>query len=294
MHCSSSTTDHHIVSRHVFRLGEGFWDMRLRLVALAAAALLATPGVAAADNVGGGWSDVINWPLIPLHTVLLPDGRVLSYGSNSDGTQTGCFIYDLWIREQGADRLASDAAQPDRDRPVLQRAVRPAAERRRRPVRRRQLDRLATTNIGNNNSHRFQAADSDTLTRGEHEPAALVRHRDHAAERRDLHPGRAKAPGSPTGPRSATRRGNFRLLGGVDTSTCTGGTRATGWRRTAGSSAFPTAPCTMSILPGAGTLTEVGTMPPRPSGVTSSEVDVRAGPDPARRRRRQRHSATDG
>ena len=42
------------------------------------------------------WSPVYNWPLITVHAVLLPDGRVLSYGTNGDGTQTGRFIYSLW------------------------------------------------------------------------------------------------------------------------------------------------------------------------------------------------------
>ncbi len=47
-------------------------------------------------HLKGMWSPVYDWPLIPIHTLLLPDGRVLSYGSNADGTQTGNFIYDLW------------------------------------------------------------------------------------------------------------------------------------------------------------------------------------------------------
>jgi YVTN family beta-propeller protein len=60
--------------------------------------ILATSfGVAtAAPNVTGAWSPVISWPLIPLHMVLMPDGRVLSFGTNTDGTQTGYFIYDVW------------------------------------------------------------------------------------------------------------------------------------------------------------------------------------------------------
>ena len=49
----------------------------------------------------GMWSSVTAWPLIPLHVVLLPDGRVMSYGTgtlvpNNPGKQTGKFIYDVW------------------------------------------------------------------------------------------------------------------------------------------------------------------------------------------------------
>ena len=59
--------------------------------------LVAAAGVAtAAPNVTGAWSPVTPWPLIPLHMVLMPDGRVLSFGTKADGTQTGSFIYDVW------------------------------------------------------------------------------------------------------------------------------------------------------------------------------------------------------
>src|SRR5262245_29807602 len=50
----------------------------------------------AAPNETGVWSNVIPWPLIPVHMVLMPDGRVLSFGTKADGTQTGNFIYDVW------------------------------------------------------------------------------------------------------------------------------------------------------------------------------------------------------
>ena len=55
-----------------------------------------TNGVPADASVKGMWSSVYNWPLIAVHAVLLPDGRVLTYGSKADGTQGGSFIYDVW------------------------------------------------------------------------------------------------------------------------------------------------------------------------------------------------------
>ena len=42
----------------------------------------------AGDNVGGGWSAVGSWPLIPLHAVLTPDGRVLTYGTDGNGSRS--------------------------------------------------------------------------------------------------------------------------------------------------------------------------------------------------------------
>ncbi len=49
-----------------------------------------------ADSVDGAWSDVHDWPLIAIHAALTPDGRVLTYGTDGTGKQTGYFIYDIW------------------------------------------------------------------------------------------------------------------------------------------------------------------------------------------------------
>ena len=47
-------------------------------------------------NVKGMWSPVYPWPLISVHSVLLPDGRVMTYGSDLTGLQTGHANYDIW------------------------------------------------------------------------------------------------------------------------------------------------------------------------------------------------------
>ena len=59
-------------------------------------AVLLSTNVAVADPVHGTWSPVGAWPLIALHSVLIPDGRVLTYGTDGNGQQTGLFIYDVW------------------------------------------------------------------------------------------------------------------------------------------------------------------------------------------------------
>lgn len=52
-------------------------------------------------SIDGRWSPVMDWPLIPIHAVLLPDGRVFTFGTD-DGSPmgqdvpTGKFFYDLW------------------------------------------------------------------------------------------------------------------------------------------------------------------------------------------------------
>ena len=72
-----------------------------RVVAAAAFLLAALP--AGANNVSGAWSPVKPWPLIAVHAVLMPDGRVLTYGSTATGQQTAIFIYDVWDSAAGLD-----------------------------------------------------------------------------------------------------------------------------------------------------------------------------------------------
>src|SRR5688572_4317867 len=52
-------------------------------------------------NVAGMWSGVTPWPIIPVHAVVLPDGRVMSYGTRPNGQQTAFFEYDVWDPVQG-------------------------------------------------------------------------------------------------------------------------------------------------------------------------------------------------
>ncbi|RZU00951.1 galactose oxidase-like domain-containing protein [Rivibacter subsaxonicus] len=61
------------------------------------------PGPIPADaHLGGMWSPVYSWPLIGMHAVLMPDGSVLTYGSNTVGKQTGKFDYDVWVAGSSA------------------------------------------------------------------------------------------------------------------------------------------------------------------------------------------------
>lgn len=64
----------------------------------------AVPGHAAWDTyLKGAFGPAVDWPLIPIHVVLLPDGRVMSYGTDAKGQQTGQFIYDVWTPAKGTD-----------------------------------------------------------------------------------------------------------------------------------------------------------------------------------------------
>ena len=74
---------------------------RGRIVPAGLVAILATawmPDSSWADNGVGAWLSPVgnNWPMIPIHATLTPDGRVITYGSQSNGKQSGYFYYDVW------------------------------------------------------------------------------------------------------------------------------------------------------------------------------------------------------
>ena len=48
------------------------------------------------NQTTGSWLAPLTWPLIAIHATLTRDGRILSFGSDHVGHQTGEFIYDVW------------------------------------------------------------------------------------------------------------------------------------------------------------------------------------------------------
>jgi hypothetical protein len=68
--------------------------------ALSAAAVGGFGQVPTGGGVGGKFGDVIDWPIIAIQVSLLPDGRVLSYGTDVDGSQ-GTVVYDIWDPKKG-------------------------------------------------------------------------------------------------------------------------------------------------------------------------------------------------
>jgi Domain of unknown function (DUF1929)/Glyoxal oxidase N-terminus len=47
-------------------------------------------------NVAGVFGPAVTWPIIPIHVVLLPGGRVMNYGTDESGQQGAQLIYDVW------------------------------------------------------------------------------------------------------------------------------------------------------------------------------------------------------
>ncbi len=133
---------------------------------LVASGLLGLANTARADNVRGAFSPLGNWPLIAVHTVMLPDGRILSYGSRTDGRQTGYFEYDIWNpasgsidaghvllpNQTGTDIFCgSQVVLPQSGRVVLNGGD--------------IMLNGGSTNVGNNNTNLFDPTDN-SLTRG--------------------------------------------------------------------------------------------------------------------------------
>ena len=48
----------------------------------------------------GDWSEVVDWPFIAIHSALLPDGQVMTYGTGPDGTGPA-LTYDIWNPKKG-------------------------------------------------------------------------------------------------------------------------------------------------------------------------------------------------
>jgi hypothetical protein len=69
--------------------------------ALAVTAAAPTGSVPRDAHLKGMWSAVTSWPIMPIHAVLLPDGRVLTYGTDASGKATAFFSYDVWDPAQG-------------------------------------------------------------------------------------------------------------------------------------------------------------------------------------------------
>lgn len=173
---------------------------------------------AAGSSRLGAWSSglgrpMVQWPLIPLHAVLLGDGRLLTYGTDGSGKQTGYFIYDIWGPRDGSHMTLPNNTQTDifcSAQIVL-------------PQNGNVLvtggdnwTGSSTTNTGNNNSNIFYPG-VNTLAR---DGTSMNRPRWYASTM-TLPDGRTYIQGGTGGedyPEVRDSAGTFRLLSGVDTS----------------------------------------------------------------------------
>jgi hypothetical protein len=73
----------------------------------------AIPAGAADAHTKGVFAPAVTWPIIPIHAVLLPDGRVMSYGTGEQGQQGAQFVYDVWDPAAGAHTVLPNTTSTD-------------------------------------------------------------------------------------------------------------------------------------------------------------------------------------
>ena len=56
----------------------------------------------AAPHLEGRWSRLLDWPVIAIHSVLTPQGKILSFGTDENGIRSSQILYDVWSPEKGA------------------------------------------------------------------------------------------------------------------------------------------------------------------------------------------------
>lgn len=61
----------------------------------------------------GEWGEVIDWPIIPIHSIVLPDGNILTFGTNEAGVQGAQFVYDVYNPETDTHYTLPNTAGTD-------------------------------------------------------------------------------------------------------------------------------------------------------------------------------------
>ncbi len=92
-----------------YGLGPGVPPTRFRqaLQGFKTALSSAAAVVAGSDaHLKGAFAAPVAWPIVGIHAALLPDGRVLSFGTNERGQQGGQMVYDVWDPALGTGRNA--------------------------------------------------------------------------------------------------------------------------------------------------------------------------------------------
>jgi YVTN family beta-propeller protein len=160
----------------------------------------------------GQFGPLKTWPVIPIHVALTADGRVLGYGSDNTGLQTGNFQYAVW--DPVADTYQTLANGTGTDIFCSSQMLLPGSN----TVFIAGGDNwtgTSTNNVGNNNSNLFNAA-TNTLTRS----GNMNRPRWYSSSTMLLN-GEIYIQGGAGGtdrPEIRAADGTFRLLIGADTS----------------------------------------------------------------------------
>jgi hypothetical protein len=59
-------------------------------------AAISSQGLIMPNNIDGSWGELLDWPLIPIHAILLANGKILTFGTDANGMQGAGQIYDVY------------------------------------------------------------------------------------------------------------------------------------------------------------------------------------------------------
>lgn len=62
---------------------------------------VSTKALSTGDPTIGAWGPVVDWPVIPIHSSLLADGRVMTFGTDETGKQGATLLYNVWDPADG-------------------------------------------------------------------------------------------------------------------------------------------------------------------------------------------------
>jgi hypothetical protein len=83
-------------------LTQGFIAM-LALFAVLQSYSSVTSAANSSAHIKGAFGPLHNWPIIPIAMILMPDGRVFAYGTNTAGAQDAKMFYAIWDPSLGTD-----------------------------------------------------------------------------------------------------------------------------------------------------------------------------------------------
>jgi hypothetical protein len=82
--------------------------MKLSCVVAALGALVVGSKALPSNDTLGRWGEVFDMKLIPIHSMLLPDGQVLAYGTDDRGRQSGGMFFEVWDTRSGEHHLSGN------------------------------------------------------------------------------------------------------------------------------------------------------------------------------------------
>ena len=65
------------------------------------------------SRASGYWNKPFEWPLIGIHTIITPDNKILTFGTDLQGNQSGLLYYDVWNPATNVHYTLNNVTQVD-------------------------------------------------------------------------------------------------------------------------------------------------------------------------------------